>query len=192
MNKKIIAAIFFLIASICLVSADHQINVTFNGEWNNGTTLYSDDIYVKNHSIVGKDVYPFRMPQNRTKVCQTTYTTKVKKVCEILYFDGKRMRQCHTETYQIPKTKCKIVTTPTVYACLNPNGEYTNQFRLENFKVSLDGGTTWQDIPYAPNFFNGYYQLIVVGKFVRFKVNIPEICYPSYKINDSIVIKPNI
>lgn len=162
--------------------------VFFNGEWVNGITLYSDTIHISNGYIFGKDVSPDRSTITQERVCETTYKQKTRRVCERVVINGRTKRQCHTEYYQVPKTKCKTVKTPTY--CLNPNGDYTNSLRLENFKVSFDGGSTWEDIPYKPSRSNGYYKLIVTNEDVKFKVEIPEMCSPEYLIDDAITISP--
>lgn len=105
------------------------INVPFNGQWQNGATLYTDWVCVSSTQMYGKDVYAI----------------------------GKSRR-----------------------GCMNPDGSYTNQLKLMNFKYTTDG-VNWNTIPYLPKakYVTGCYQ---------FKVDIPDNCIPSYDINKAIYL----
>lgn len=187
LNKYLL--IFLVSLSLISIASAEQINITFNGDWANNVSLFSDSIYVNNGFIFGSDVYPITVPQTRVQSCVTTYKEKTKRVCEIVVVDGRRRRQCHIETYQIPKTVCRWTTSPPVtYACLNPNGEYTNQLRLENFKFSIDNSTTWQPVPYEATHFNNYTRMFLNNITAIFRVDIPPVCSPTYEINKSIKI----
>lgn len=158
-------------------------NVHFNGDWEPGTTLYSNWVTVSNY-FYGKDAYPIRdSTQNqRQKVCTTEYREKRSRVCHYEIINNKKKRICETEITLIPYQKCKyFIINPVKIGCLNPNGVYTNQLSLYNFYYSFDG-INWNNIPYPND------KISTINSQVIFKVEIPEICSPAYTINSAVYI----
>lgn len=185
--------------------------VSFLGNFSNGTTLFSDVYDFSNETVTlyGHDVYPIREAQPpRQRVCETTFIEKSKRVCErqIVDYRNRTRKTCYRESgrtvcettivqvpvykrvceivpYVIERNRCRYVSPPPItYLCVNPNGEATNQLRLENFAYSADNGTSWNAIPYISD------RLTIENATLLFKLDIPPICSPSYHMNDAIRI----
>lgn len=177
---KLIPVLFGLVCMsilfISIASAQTQY-VSFNGDFQEGSTLFSDSYSFDFVKLSGKDVYPIRdsSMNKRIKTCTTIYKEKTKRVCQRI--DGKR--KCSVITYEIPKTTCKYMRQNAVnVSCLNPNGEYTNQLRLENFYYSIDG-VNWVQVPYQTiSLYN--------ETNLQFKLIIPDKCSPTYSIDKAI------
>lgn len=183
--KKIILLIVSLFLLNSVLALDEY--VTFNGNFNNGTTLYSDVYPSGIYSVYGTDVYPVidNTQNQRQKVCTTYFREKRNRVCHTEIINNRRKRICEIQITQIPYEKCRYYRiNPVTIGCLNPNGEYTNQLRLENFKVSLDFGSSWVEVPYS-QYGNPSFS---VNSPLMFKVDIPIVCSPTYEINKAIRI----
>ncbi len=223
--RKIILAFIVLCVfaiSISMINAASINQVSFNGNFTNGTTLYSNSYDIINASLYGRDVYPIRTNctnqtynvtvkkysyenQNITKtrnVCHSEieYLNKTKTTCRLInhtrncttteYQVQRRHQACKKVEYQFPK-RIIVVTNLTVEktrvrcdslpaGCDNPTHGFTNQLALENFKMSFDGGSNWDDIPYGVN------QTWVGNADLSFRVDIPAVCFPSYNVNGAI------
>lgn len=205
-------ALFATILGVTSVSASTDL-VEFNGVFQEGTTLYSDTIQINGGDIWGKDAYPDKTGLNervkvceivnktkKTRVCTTNeagYVNKTKRVCSRAgYFEPivcedvvyqqktKAKRICETVEIQVPKEVCHWErNNPAIIACRNPNGEYTNQLRLENFGVSFDAGSSWQPVPY----YGGRLEVGTVDAL--FRVIVPSECSPTYKIDKAIYVR---
>lgn len=182
--KKILIILPLFILLITTISALNEF-VLFNGEWKNGTTLYSEVYLSGNYLIEGTNVYPIRPI---IKNCTTeTYCSKYNYHYEtsciyynpfnnrcILYSKNKIIDGCNIYKTRTKCTRIKI-------GCINPEtGVYTNQLPLKSFEYSLDG-ITWGKMQ--------YYKAIVNNSQIQFRLNIPNICSPEYKINKAIFIK---
>lgn len=216
MNKQffsLLAICFLFVLSIVTVSGASymQQRVEFGKEnFAEGITLYSEPIHIYFGKIWGRDVYPddSRNINVREKVCTTEIKKKrvrecrtntdgfrerkVKRcytrgnqyptVCETIIkkIPIKSKRICEWKTIDVPKEKCKFVTSnPSPILCINPDGTASNVLKLENFEMSFDN-LTWQDIPYIND------KLRIEDETVYFRVNIPEQCSPTYRIDKAI------
>lgn len=207
MSKILISFLAIVLLSSMVMASSTFI--TFNGNWQNGDTLYSDSISINNSYLYGNDVYPVRdSSQNiRIKNCTIEYKQSTKNVCStIIVGYSERTRRtcksqnneqiCTTETYLVQKNKrvcekqniskpyekCSYITiNPIIFGCLNPSGEYTNQLKLENFKYTMDG-IVWKDILYFPN------KLKIYNENIIFKLDIPLNCSPEYYYNKAVII----
>lgn len=225
MKKQLIAIIFLgmLLVSLSFISATTITNVAFNGNFKNGTTLYSGWYHVVSSTLYVRDAYPIKENCTSTQVC-SKYNYIYEKTCLSYYDDSCKKYDYHYERqcvhyasydpdkclswkkvkiqdgcikyrddlcrrYRTTKTKgdCIAFKTKTVcdvlpIGCLDPTtGVYTNQLSLKNFKMSYDG-VTWLSIPYGMN------QQWVQDANIRFKVDIPNVCNPTYDINKAIFI----
>lgn len=185
MNKLIlyIPFLFLMIGGVLAL----QQSVTFNGDWKEGTTLYSQVYPSGDYTIYGRDVYPDRsaiQPQTCTiqEVCSKYsyhYVTNCKKYnvwgkC-VIFSRIKINDGC------LSYTQKKTCSPGTKILCKNPStGIYTNQLSLTSFKYSIDG-ITWKSIPYSRDGTD-------VSGELRFKLDIPNICSPKYFYNDAIII----
>ena len=207
--KNILILIIFTL-SITSVVAVNVTYVNFKGNFSNGTILYSDNYFINNGTIIGYDVYPIRKnciieTVNKIKrVCriQTIYLNRTKIKCELIenqrncfivpYQVPKKVRVCENIQYQIKSTKCnKINITETQIKCQNPNGENTNQLRLENFMYSVNNGTNWSNLSYEPSINNNFTKLIKINQTALFKLEIPQTCFPVYNTSQAIKITDN-
>ncbi|MDD5191950.1 MAG: hypothetical protein PHH54_05000 [Candidatus Nanoarchaeia archaeon] len=178
--KLILSLLIFVASIIPIIHAQpYSINVEFNGNFINGTTLYSD-VYIIDGYLYGKDVYPIRdSSQNqRQKICEIYYKNKTKAECT--WLPGPK-RICTKIPYVKEYQKCKwIIINPVKIACNNTIKGYKNQLKLENFKYSLDN-STWQEIP--------YHEISINSTSVYFKLDIPQLCSPEYYMNKAIFIR---
>lgn len=95
----------------------------------------------------------------------------------------KRKWICERIPYQKQYKKCRWITKNRVkIGCMNPNGVYTNQLSLENFKYTLDE-VNWFNIPYPQN------KLELTNTTIKFRLDIPAECSPKYKYNRAIRIR---
>ena len=159
-------SLFLFIMLISLIKASQQ-NVTFNGSFANGTTLYSSISYFNQTNITAKDAYPIR---NCTVI---NLSQGIKKVCNTV----NKTRTCVNVSYMNTVTRCSSLKA----YCENPYSNNTNQLSLTNFAYSTDNGTSWYTMPYTKLVFNNI-SLI-------FRLNIPSNCYPFYDINQAIKIQ---
>lgn len=199
--KKVMLLLFSLLLIYPVSAVIHY--VPFNGEFKNGTTLFSDSIPVTNSALYGYDVYPIR---SFNLICTDTVYLSPKRICEqnltgyinitrrtctySNYIQDCTVRiiqnpvyktYCHTIYIQKTRTTCRTDTTLPI-GCLNPDGVYTNQLSLSNFRFSNDSGSTWFNVPYGIN------QIYIKNQTLIFKVEIPALCSPTYNINKSIVL----
>jgi hypothetical protein len=178
--KKIIFGV--ILSSLFLISMIHAEQVTFNGKFNPGVTLYSDWYFI--NQTFAKDVYPIRGIQ----FCETQqkcsiYNYHYIKTC--IKFNQRG--QCSIYKTTKITDNCKTYTNIQVckntksYAaiCYNPKGLATNQLSLNNFFYSTDG-INWNQVKYGYN----YYPTIEA----QFKVVIPSVCTPTYDINKAITL----
>jgi hypothetical protein len=185
-NKGILMILmsFMFVASILSISAalssTTPTEVTFNGVWANGTTLYSNSFAIGNYIFNSKDTYPIRVPS----ACTTT------TVCSVYnyHYESNCMRyNSYNKCIMTLKTRvndnCKIYKTVTKcvspkIGCENPvTGVYTNQLSLKAYQYSLDG-VNWNVVPYN--------KLVVSNSTVIFRLNIPAVCSPEYYMNKAI------
>ncbi len=207
----ILALLFSVIFLVNFVSALNISNARFNGEWQKGTTLYTNWYNITNGSFYGKNAYPIKTPDmnEREEVCNTTYQEKRKRVCETeitgyknrtrkicwrenrervcettVYQVPIKKRVCYYETYFKPYTKCRYVFVgPRVnISCQNPSG-ISNALYLENFWYKINGGAWNNSMP------TKYQKINVVGELVWFRVDIPVNCSPEYDINKNVFIE---
>lgn len=203
MKKRGFVIVLFLFTgilfSLSLTSGLLQ-NVIFNGDFQNGTTLYSNITHINNGTIWGSDVYPDRSTIISQKVCSNVTLTYKSPVCETNITNYTRVviirhrynvtyenittqrviRFCREQTFTKNVSQCKYITS--TIACFNPDGNYTNQLKLQNFEISFDNGSSWKSIPYYPN------KISVNETDLLFRVNIPVTCSPAYYINRAIEI----
>ncbi len=193
--KRMLLFVFLMLffTSLVYVSAVQYVN--FNGDFGNGSTLYSNTYFIQNFSIYGKDVYPVKncSLQNVTSTRKkstfvTEYLNRTKTTCRLI----NHTKNCTSTDYQIPRKVRTFILVPyqrTISVC-DPiplpigceNPGFTNQLSLGNFAMSFDSGATWQNIPYQPN------QTLIINSTLLFKLDIPSVCSPVYDINKSIVI----
>lgn len=81
MKKYIL--MFCIISLIASVSA---ISPSFNGNFSQGATLFTDSIHIVNSTIFGKDVYPIKTDCTTKEVC-SKYAYTYEKVCTRYYSD---------------------------------------------------------------------------------------------------------
>lgn len=178
MKKFMWLVLGIFILSFSFVSA--LDNVNFNGNWSPGDTLYSDNLFISDGYFYGKDVYPIRNCHKET-VCKS-YEYHYEKVC-LKYSDSTGRCIKHQKNKIIDG--CKRYGTISVCekigctACMNPNGEYTNQLRLENFQYSLDG-INWNEVPYKND------RIYLENSSIQFRLIIPSECSPEYYFNKAI------
>lgn len=185
--NKIITFLFLSLLSLSFVSA--TTNVQFNGEFKNGTTLYSNWYHIEDSTLYGNDAYKIKANCILTQVC-AKYNYTYNKVC-IHYASYNQTKCLSWKKIKIQgeciKNKTKKVCDILPIGCFNPptpcfpNGVYTNQLNLINFKMSYDG-TNWLSIPYGRN------QIWITDSDIIFKVDIPNICHPEYDINKAIFL----
>ena len=182
--KKIICLILTTVFMNSVLASEY---VTF-GEFNNGTNLYSNSYPPGNYEIYGRDVYPDRATIDKTCTTEITckkYSYHYETTCVKYYPFNDRCLVYSKKKILDGCIKNKTVTTckRTQIMCVNPNGESTNQLSLSNFKMSFDG-ITWGNVPYSRDEIP-----LLINSSVIFKVDIPDICSPTYKINEAINIK---
>lgn len=215
MKKGIILSglVAVLIFSACVSSAlpineNVFVPVDFNGDFEEGVTLYSDWIDVSGGKLMnGRDVYPIRPTgMERERVCETTNRTQRVRDCEIIEYDSvrtcydlggdeqyckvsdlprsRKSSICTTEIIEVPVERCRYVWNSTYHGalCANPTSGHTNQLNLENFKYSYDN-VTFHDVPYIHSKVN------LSGGDVLFRLTIPDPCYPEYSYNDAVFIQ---
>lgn len=200
---KKIFAIMLGVFALSFLSAYSYSNVDFNGDWENGAVLTSDYYHITDGTFYSKNAYPIRSSE---KVCETTYTTMKKRVCEVEVtyidrtktvcnrIDGKwtceketypypiRRNVCHYEEYQKPRTTCRYTSQPIF--CQNPSGVSTNALLSENFEYQINGEDTWNTMPTLKDDWS----FNIKDQDVMFRVTIPEVCSPEYDIDKAIVI----
>ncbi len=192
MKIKIILGLLSIIFIISFIKAQPSfINVEFNGNFVNGTTLYSD-IYEIDGYVYGKDVYPIKSSVQSIKICENKTINVSQNVCMnktiVRTIGGNKMnitiKSCSYKKVEKTVTICKTIRIPII--CFNNITKvYTNQLSLNNFEYSLDN-STWQQVPY---FNYNYSKIYINSTYVLFKVNIPSVCSPEYYINKSIFIE---
>lgn len=183
-NKKLIGflTVFALTLSIGLTAAATEY-VEFNGEWNNGTVLYSDVFSVSDYSFVGANVYPIRPV---IKTCTTTtecaaYNYHYEISC--VKYNGDRciFKMVSRVIDDCKKYRTRNICTSPKIGCTNPvTGKYTNQLSLTAFQYSIDGGTTWEIVPYG--------KTTIADSSLQFKLEIPSVCSPEYYMNKAILL----
>lgn len=198
--KKIILISICIVLTLNFVLAD-ELYVNFNGDFEEGAVLYSN-WYNGTSNIYGKDAYPNRSTIFQETICtnetinymepvcvlNTTYVTRLVRIrhgYNVTYENrtiARTTRECHSENRNRIVQSCRRVRTRI--GCLNPGGAcglYTNQLKLAgNFFYSTDG-TNWINMTYGNIHLN--------NESVRFKVQIPSICTPSYTINRAIIVE---
>jgi hypothetical protein len=187
MNNKIIFGCIFLVCFmfivITIVSAQPKnINVEFNGNFSNGTTLYSD-VYSFDGFIYGKDAYKLISSIEKKLVCINSTINYMDRVCvnKTVLKKGVPLiiKSCSFQTKTKNVTTCKNVTIPI--GCLDPSTNvYTNQLRLTNFAYSTDN-LSWYVVPYN--------KIPINSSTVYFRVIIPSVCSPKYDMNNAIFIQ---
>lgn len=169
MKHKFISclAVLFVLVLIFLIQVRAiEQNVSFNGNFTNGTILYSNVYNLTNVNITAKDAYPIRN-------CSVISTNKTIKSCS----RQNRTIICVNKTIYRNITKCSSLKA----YCENPYASNTNQLSLTNFAYSPDNGASWFTVPYTKFELNNV--------MLIFRVNIPALCYPNYNINSNIKIK---
>lgn len=183
-KKKLIGflTVFVLTISIGLTAASTEY-VEFNGEWSNGTVLYSDVFPVGDYSFVGSNVYPIRPVAKNciTKTECAAYNYHYETSC--VKYNGDR---CVLKMISRVIDGCKtyrtrnICTSPKI-GCMNPiTGTYTNQLSLKTYQYSVDGGTSWSIVPYG--------KTTIEDSSLQFKLEIPSVCSPEYYMNKAILL----
>lgn len=171
-----------LILSVMLVSSVHAAYVDFNGDFQNGTTIYSDWITV-DHYFYGKDAYPIRTCHTET-VC-SSYNYHYERTC-LAY--SERTGRCTKRKTEKIIDDCKRYAERRICEplgctlCANPDGVSTNQLKLMNFEYKFRGGS-WEIVPYPKD------KIYTEGSEVRFRVNIPEECHPNYSIDSAVYFR---
>ena len=190
MKKQIITILFLsILLSLSFVSATTKTNVIFNGEFQNGTTLYSDWYHITDSTLYGDDAYKIKTNCVETQVC-AKYNYTYNRVC--IHYASYNPNKCLSwKRIKIQgdciKNKTRTICDILPIGCFNPptpcfpNGVYTNQLNLRNFQMSYDG-TNWQSVPY------GRYQIWITDSNLIFKVDIPSVCHPTYDVNKAIFI----
>jgi hypothetical protein len=184
MKKQIIIALFLsILLSLTFVSATTKTNVIFNGNFENGTTLYSDWYHITDSTLYGDDAYKIKRNCTETIVC-AKYNYTYERVC--IHYARYNSSKCLSwKKIKIQgdciKNKTKTVCDILPIGCLDSSGIYTNQLNLRNFKMSYDN-STWLSIPYGRN------QIWIEDSNLIFKVEIPNVCHPTYNINSAIYI----
>lgn len=186
---KLILVFFSFVICMLMIPTIHaqpsSVNVEFNGNFINGTVLYSD-VYIIDGYIYGKDVYPNRSSIQKINVCKNRTISTIQKICynKTIYriINGNStsiiIKSCSRQKVNQNVTVCRNITDSI--GCMNPSGKYTNQLALSNFKYSLNN-STWQEIP--------YHEIGINSSSVYFKLEIPSLCSPKYYINKAIFIK---
>ena len=187
--KRLFIYVIGIIVLVCIlliqVRAAEQ-NVTFNGNFANGTTPYSSATYFNHVSITAKDAYPIRN-------CTTTLIRTVCKEYNYTYVKVCLNSRVNTENCSRWKRErvligCKRYFNVTITRCtslkalcINPFASNTNQLSLTNFAYSPDNGTGWYTVPYK--------KLELNNVNLIFRVNIPSLCYPVYDIEKAIKLE---
>ncbi len=185
--KYTILLTFFVILVASIVHAT-TIPVHFNGNFENGTTLFSDPIFIASAYLYGNDTYPIR-----DLICEMV--TSMEKHKECVDSTPKSKGHCTIITENVTKEVCKNSNPDETFFCKNPGwGAGSNIFRLSNFKwmkVSNDLATNFslikgKDIPYRPH------KLRIQNQTIIFKVTIPKVCSPAYPLDEAITIENSI
>jgi len=164
-----------------------EYNVTFNRDFKEGETLYSQ-IYNNISNIFGKDAYPDRSTiiKNCTteNICEK-YAYHYETICNrtdpfngrcTLFIKRKINDGC------IKYENVTICSSTPIGCFNNKTGRYTNQLQLAgNFFYNLDNSSEWIPMTYG--------NIILRNASVQFKVQIPSVCKPKYNINKSIIIE---
>lgn len=173
MKFQYFIAAFMLLFLVSFISAS---NVNF-GDWQNGTTLYSDAIHLNNNTFYGRNAYPIR-DYTPVLTCKNITQTVKERVCTT----KPNGRTTCTYVYHKEITQqCKMQVPSIAAGCNNSNGVYTNALYVTAFQYSINGGS-WLTIPYHLN------DLRVINQTVQFRVTVPAKCYPSYDINNAVTI----
>lgn len=169
------------VISLSLITASSEY-VVFDGNWENGTTLFSKIYDSGNYTLFSKSVYPIR-PISRecttTTIC-SSYNYHYEKEC--LKYSGSR---CILTTTHRVIDSCKTYRNITKcispkVGCVNPEtGVYTNQLSLYAYKYSTDG-VNWVQVPFNI--------LKLDDTQVQFKLDIPNECSPEYYKDKAILI----
>ncbi|PNX46827.1 MAG: hypothetical protein BV456_11745, partial [Thermoplasmata archaeon M8B2D] len=181
----------------------------------NGKTLKTSYYKINNGTFYAKNAYaiiPEEINTTRIRVCEPYNITKSKRVCNSVWTGENRTRTrrtCHTlgreswcnetvekipimkrmceiQGYNLTRLSCRYTTFEKItIGCLNPvSGQYTNALLSENFEYQIKG-ENWEPMP-----TNGEnWDLTLVNKRARFRVNIPQNCTPEYDIDSAVVIK---
>lgn len=174
----VFALIFISILAVS-ASAIYEY-VRFNGNFTNGTTLYSDWYNFSQVEMTGRDAYPIRENCTIETICRK-YNYITNKTC--LNYSNKTER-CIKWKRERVKLGCReygdIIRCEDYPAiCYNNKTEiHTNQLALTNFYYSTNG-INWTVMPYTALIFNNQTNL-------TFKVIIPNLCRPEYGINKAI------
>jgi hypothetical protein len=188
MKNKIL--LFAILMSLICIPGILAYTINFNGEFKQGTTLYSDT-YNINSYFQGKDVYKIKNSILNKVVCKNETITYYNYSCEnksigykYVYVNGIKTKViiysivCSNKKVIGLREVCKNVSSPII--CYNPiTHANTNQLSLTNFEYSLDE-INWIRVPYS--------RLYINNTDIRFRVNIPSQCSPVYDINNSISI----
>lgn len=209
--KKFVFALMLSLLLFNFASAYSASYADFNGTWRNGDVLTTDYYHIDDGMFYAKNAYPIASNSSRVKVCETTFITLQKRVCEYQITGYKdrvkkicervngqtvchtenyqvpiKQRVCHYESYQKPKTICKYTSSSTVkILCSNPSGVSTNALLSENFEYQMQGEESWNDIPTNGEDWSNN----VKDAWVRFRVTIPLACSPEYDIDRAVVIQ---
>ena len=196
MIKRGAIVVSMLLALSAAVFAVSQ-QVIFNGPWENATTVYSSGYEVINGSMYAKDAYPDRGAVNctniteekRTRVCiefqydeiQTCYRLQNATVYCTSDIKSRIITKnvCEYKTINVTKEKCTRTYVQGAL-CYNSNGVKTNSLLLSNYNYSTNN-VTWITIPYG--------NTSIFNQTLYFKLDIPAMCKPQYKINEAIVVQ---
>ena len=154
--------------------------ISFNGTFQNGTSLFSDPIFIETGFFYGRDVFPVR-----ERICENVTEIKQSRVCHQTSMITKKF-SCETTEVEVTREKCRNAPAEnrTPIACEDPfTHAVSNVLRLRNFNYSNDSGITWNPVPYIKN------RIEVQNDTLFFRVNIPNLCSPAYHIEKAISIK---
>lgn len=212
--------LIFLIPSVVaedISSSGMTSYVKFNGDFENGTTLYSEPHSFSVHAEVwGRDAYPDKTTYGREYVCETKYRLKREKVCtEITNGYIERTRTicrrtwnndlliyetiCQTEVYQIPKRNsiyCDYVYVEEPYEKCTWVRINTQPILCENPSGTNSNFLALENFKMSLD--NSTWQDIPYagdkfsvndGETVYFKVEIPGYCSPDYFVDRAILIR---
>ena len=175
-NLFMLLTFVFSLLLVNVVHAEEQY-ITFNGNFQQGTTLYSN--WYNNIKVFAKDSYPIRGEIYCEEVTQ----------CKTWHYDYKSYcirwnKYGICKSYKIFKIINGCEEYETVTKCKNTRSygakcPTTNQLSLKgNFFYTTDG-INWLQMNYRDTNFIGQ---------VKFKVVIPSVCKPNYDINHNILI----
>jgi hypothetical protein len=191
--------------------------VEFNGEFANGTTLYSDLEHVNNFSVYGKDTYPDKSDIGRAYVCENKTRVIKERVCtQVEAGFEERLRTkctnkwnndlhryetiCEDYIYLRPigrRTVCEYVYHDEIYEKCKWVRDASQQVICQNPNGTASNVLALENFKmsldgganwqYVPYYEN---KLIVTGEsMLVFKVDIPSECNPEYFVDRGILVK---